>query len=337
MDDVYPSDSIFDVNATVTIIGSNGYKSLPAIYQGRGRYLLQAGKFEDDVKYGIEIEYDGETYQSALSKPLVTPEIDSVSWVQPDSVGAVHFRVSTHDNSAAEAKFFLWDYKEDWETTATFFATLFFNPNNDTFYTDFSAPYYYCWRSSVSNNHLIGSTESLKANRIINKQLYEFDPGNNRFSTLYCVTVNQKAISKGAYDYYQNKIQLNEGMGGLFTPQPSEVSGNITCITNPSKKAMGYIEVTKNTTQKRIFVYPYQLTRPRAWTNCELITADSVKNYLMLNGITYAAFYAAGNRPVEVLNPITNEPANWAFLTCTDCVAAGGSKAKPDFWPNDHK
>jgi len=336
MDSSYASSDIFDINATITIIGSDGYKSSPAINQGNGKYSIDVGTLDDNVKYGIQIEYDGDTYQSTLSKPVYTPEIDSISWIQPEQNGAIYFRVSTHDDETEEAKFFLWNYVEDWEFSAAYRTTIFLDPDNNSFYTDDSAPYYFCWRNNTSNNYMIGSTESLTKNSIVNKTIYQGDPGNDRFSILYSVLVNQKAISKAAYDYYQNKIQLNEQMGGLFSPQPSEVSGNIICTTNSSKRAMGYVEVNKNTTQKRIFVSRTQITRPSIYNNCQTITNDSVLIILgEING-TYVDFYNSGYRPAGEVDLFNRSlPDDWAMKYCTDCVANGGSKNKPDFWPNN--
>jgi len=336
MDSSYMTSDIFDINATITIIGSNGYKSYPAIYQGEGRYSIDVGTLDDNVKYGIQIEYDGDTYQSTLSKPIYTPEIDSISWVQPERDGAIHFRVSTHDDETEEAKFFLWDYVENWEFSAAYRTTIFFNTDNNSFYTDYLAPYYFCWRNNTSYNYIIGSTESLTKNSIVNKEIYQGDPENDRFSILYSVLVNQRAISKAAYAYYQNKIQLNEQMGGLFSPQPSELGGNIICISNPSKRAMGYIEVCKNVTQKRIFVYRNQITRPSLNSDCSTMTHDSVLTILAIIKRTLADFYDMGYRPAgdpDLRNP--DIPANWSISTCTDCTQEGGSKNKPDFWPNN--
>jgi len=324
------------VVAQITIIGSNGYQSPPAVYSGNGRYSMDVGTLDDDVKYGIQIEYDGNTYQSALSKPLYTPEIDSVSYIQQDSTGTVLFRVSTHDDDKREARFYMWDYKEDWEVTAFFYTSVFLNLNDNTFYTRAPSPNFYCWKSATSKQYLIGSTESLKENSIINKQLYEREPESDRFSYLYSVIINQKAISKDAYDYYLNKITLNEEMGGLFTPQPSEVMGNITCITNPSKKVMGYIEIIKNIAQKRIFIQTYQIKRPPIYSNCTAITNDSVLTYLKSIQGKYSDYYQMGYRPIGSLGQF-DVPEYWAHVFCADCVYAGGSKNKPDFWPNDDK
>ena len=333
-----PEESFIN-NANLNIIGSNGYKSPPAINQGKGTYRISIGKLDDDVEYGILIEFNGDIYQSALSKPLYTPEIDSISWVQPDSAGIVSFYLSTHDDMEG-TKFFMWNYTEDWEIRSVYPTTVFYNPDykaqmQDPFYLDNSEPYYYCWKKNESS--LVGSTESLNENRIIDQLLYEHSSESDRFSMLYSITVTQRVISKGAYEYHQNQTKLNEEMGGLFTPQPSEIIGNITCITNPSNKIMGYVETVKNIRQKRIFVYPEQLKRPVIHSSCgHLPQVDLPMEE------AYAHYYRLGFRPamldlVAYSNYGVVGPSQWALSHCTDCRANGGTKNKPDFWPNWHE
>ena len=346
-----PEESYIN-NATLNIIGSNGYKSPSATNQGKGTYQIAVGELDDNMEYGIQIEYDGNIYQSALSKPLHTPEIDTVYWTQPEPLGEVSFYISTHDDTD-RAKFYLWNYTEDWEITVPIYASIFYNPETNEFYSGSSTPYYYCWKKQA--DYKIGSTESLSENRIVDKLLYQLDPefeGNlDRFQILYCVTVTQKAISRGAYEYYQNRQKLNEEMGGLFTPQPAELTGNITCVTNPSKKVMGYVETVKNISQKRIFVHQGQF--PLIWPywptkqmecNCGIPPDDDdcTRNILsndniLKSGWTYRdLYYILGYRPVDA-DTTGYLPNMWAPAICTDCREHGGTKDKPDFWPNDHR
>ena len=331
------------VDAKLTLIGSNGYQSAPATSLGAGSYLLPVGQLDDNVEYGIQIEYDGDIYQSTLLKPLHTPEIDSISWVQPYEYGDVFFRVSTHDDTEG-AKFFLWSYTENWEVRADYYTTIFYSPSGDatdgTYYMIEPAPYYYCWRSNASFEFLIGSTASLNENKIINKQLFQKESSDSRFSMLYSVTVTQQAISNDAFEYYQNKILLNEEMGGLFTPQPFELGGNITCITDPSKRVMGYVETLKNTTQKRIFVSSEQIKSSRIYSNCVQLINEEVAIMLADNNITLDDYYRMGYSPAGDTDPMCYPnacPHAWARASCTDCRRNGGTKNKPYFWPNDHQ
>ena len=340
---VPPKESFIN-DAILTIIGSNGYKSSPAINQGEGTYRIATGTLEAGVEYGIQIDFESETYQSELSKPLYTPEIDTVYWVQSEPLGPVSFYLSTHDDTN-RAKFYLWDYVEDWEIKSIHATTIFFNPERNELYTDFySTPYLYCWKKQA--NYELYSTEFLYENKVIDKLLYELNPiesNLDRFSELYCATVTQKAISRGAFEYYQTRKKLNEEMGGLFTPQPAEADGNIRCVTNPSKKAMGYVETFKNISQKRIFIRPATWPNPLiwpVWPRAQDIDDCELSKYIgVFTGSSYRGIYNLGYRPIgidmEALPRLV--PSLWVPVKCTDCTANGGTKDKPDFWPNDHR
>jgi len=328
-----PEES-FITNANLIIIGSNGYKSPPAIHQGKGAYQISVGELEDDVEYGIQIELDGDTYQSAPLRPLYTPEIDSISWKQPEFYGPVYFYVSTYDETEG-TKYFMWNHTEDWEIYADYTTTLFFHPMSLEFTIIEPAPFRYCWKKSESVRSVFSSTESLSENRIIDKQFYQYNyPSDDRFSSLYCITVTQRVISKGAYEYYQDIQKMNEEMGGLFTPQPTEFVGNIRCTTNPEKKILGYVDVSKNTTTKRMFIYPNRIVRE------EPMRCTSPVVILPLRWTEYSSWYKRGFRPAEGPDPkyYPDEilPYEWYPATCTDCTARDGTKNKPDFWPNDH-
>jgi len=355
-----PKESL-NIDAKLTIIGSNGFQSPPAVKQlvkkRKGKeewteweYRIAVGELSDDVKYGIQIEYDGDTYQSALSKPLYTPEIDSISWTQPEAEGPVFFHISTHDNTGG-SKFYMWTYTEDWETKAVYPTPIFYDPNyskplgEEPFYVDFTMPLYYCWKKNESDKFSIGSTESLGENRIVNKLLFEHASENDRFSILYSVIVNQRAISRSAYEYYQNIKKLNEEMGGLFTPQPSELIGNISCITDPSKKVIGYVETVKNISHKRIFVESEELIRPPVYSSC-----GRLPDVDLPQEAAQAYWYRLGYRPAVLNTSLYYEygvvvPTEWALAHCTDCRATPPdypdyepvpTKNKPDFWPNWH-
>jgi hypothetical protein len=330
-------EDIYVYNATLTLIGDDGYQSQPAIYQAGGAYLLPVGDLDDNVAYGIRIECDGEVYQSELAPPLRTPPIDSVSWRQNEVFGPVSFHISTHDDTD-KAHFFAWNYTEDWEIYALYPTTIFYDPEVDTCYIDESHPYLYCWKSDISSQFLAGSTESLRESRIINRKIFEYPSGDDRFSVVYSVMVYQRATSKAAYEYNQSVDRLNTEMGGLFTPQPSELTGNITCTTDPSKRVMGYVEAVQNVTSYRLFLRSGQLRRIPlfGYSNCD--TRDGETGGLPIPA-EYGIFYRAGYRPAEVEYDIHGNfhPSIWALQTCTDCRARGGNKNKPSFWPNEHQ
>jgi hypothetical protein len=336
--DTVPPES-YVTDATVSIIGSDGYQSPPAVYQGQGIYRLPVGALEDAIAYGIRIEQEGAVYQSALTPPLRTPDLDTVHYVQQEAPGTIFFYLSTHDDRE-EPTFFRWTYTEDWETTAPFAVSVLYNPERNELYADtYSTPYFYCWKQKVSDQFLLGSTESLTENKIIDHLLYQIEPGDDRFWELYCLTLTQTAISRGAYEYFQALSKIKEEIGSLFAPQPAEIIGNMQCISHPSRKIIGYVEALHNVSGRRIFITPGQLIVPvnRDKIQCE---KDILFNdRLMEAGWTYRDIYRIMNyRPISV-NPEFYPrlvPYQWAPATCTECTANGGTKVRPDFWPNDH-
>ena len=55
------------------------------------------------------------------------------------------------------------------------------------------------------------------------------------------------------------KMKKNtEQVGTLFDAQPSQISGNFKCLTNPGELVIGFVEVTEEQT-KRAFIYNSQV------------------------------------------------------------------------------
>lgn len=331
------STDFSNVEAKLVIIGDDGFRSDPAEHVGMGTYRINIGDLNEHVSYGVEIEYEGETYRSALMKPLYTPEIDSISWKQSGKGADVSFHVSTHDTKNEGHSYFIWNYEEDWEFTSTFRPHVFFDPETETFYEDHTYPYYYCWKKSSGSEILVGSTEALTENRIVNNKLYAYESIDEKLSLLYSVLVKQRAITKDAYEYYLNKNKFNNEMGGLFTPQPFELESNISCITDPSKKVIGFVGVSMNTTQTRIFVSTEKITKKNAPKKCFYYTKSEMAD--IVGDVPIKEYYFLGYEPLTFDDEgnMDNLGFLWSESRCVSCIKAGGSKNKPDFWPNDHK
>ena len=330
-------DEAFVNNAILRIIDSNGNQSEPAISLGRGRYQISIGELHDDVRYGIEIEHNGDIFRSTLALPLYTPEVE-VRWTQYEPFGAVYFYLSTHDETD-ESRFFLWHYVEDWEirTRAT---TLFYNLETNTFRTSGSVLYSRCWRQNI--HYELGTTEALTTNSIIDQELLRIEPEGSRFWYLYSITVTQKAISQGAFEFHQNMKQQNEEMGGIFTPQPTEVLGNIRCITNLSRRVMGYVNTLKNVSRQKIMIRHSELIWPYA---TEIIQFEE---YCRCNthpfeffrelGFTAPQLYREGFRPSR--GDIGNlSDILWSPIVCVDCreLEDRATTNRPYFWFDVHR
>lgn len=336
-----------NVVATVSIIGSDGFQSQHATDMGKGVYRIAVGELKDDVSYGVRIDYYGNTYTSELSKPICTPEIDEVSCLQQEAFADARICVSTHDDTSSEPRYFIWNYQEDWEFPAWRYTRLYVRQLSQNVIIIDTLNYNYryeCWKKNTVNELLIGTTETLAENRLVDKQILSYSPDNERFRSLYCITLTQKAVSKAAYEYFKNKKMENEEMGGIFTPQPNEVRGNITCQTDPSKRTIGYVSVIKNVSRKRLYVKAGDVTKKGLDSGCPLLSQEEAKAQQKDMGLkTLEEFLlVSGLEPVgdwQWINEIDYalEITGYTTKRCVDCVLSGGTKNKPDFWPNDKK
>ena len=79
-------------------------------------------------------------------------------------------------------------------------------------------------------------------------------PGDGiKFDGLYCITVFLNAISDETYNYYEELERQTELSGSLFSPMPSDVRGNISCISNDKKIMRGTITASLPAV-KRLFI-----------------------------------------------------------------------------------
>ena len=308
-------------DAFVCVEKENG-EQLPGFFLGNGTYMVTTGVLEAGMKYRLFIEAGDEQYRSEFLSPLFTPEIDSIAPLKKGEGEPVYMCVNTHDPED-QSRYYLWSYKEIWEVKAELFANFgYLNPDYPQFFTLATAENtYYCWGRDNSKSMLLGSSDNLSKNVISQKRLNEIPCNNDRLSILYYITVKQNQIRKEAFDYYSN-IQKNvEQSGSIFAPVPSEMRGNIQCITNPERPVVGYIDVS-TTTEKSTFV-PESLGLYEPSINfCH-------------NQITEDLEYAY---PAYGYYEIMDEaPTLYAPFRCVDCrMKEKATKNRPDFWPNNH-
>ena len=117
--------------------------------------------------------------------------------------------------------------------------------DNDRIIEYDNPPYAQGWVHRLSKDILINSTANFNDNHLKDKILYSIDNEDVRLSHLYSTFVVQRRISKGEYEYYQCKERFTNDMGGLFTPQPSEMPTNLTC-SDKNKRVIGYVGVNQN-------------------------------------------------------------------------------------------
>jgi hypothetical protein len=141
----------------------------------------------------------------------------------------------------------------------------------------------------------------------------------------YSILIKQYVLDRKGYDFYKMMKSNTESIGSIFDPQPSDLPGNITCVTNPLEKAIGYIAAA-TMSEKRIFLLAQEVNS-KFRRDCKVIyvanNADSIKYYFDGGGLL--PFDSDGSPPGPVLGYFASYP------TCIDCTLRG-SNIKPSFW-----
>jgi len=318
-----------ETNVSLMYIECNdGSRTASATTDTPGRYHIDHVSLATDKQYRLYFKLDnGEEYISEFLTPLLTPEIDSISYIKPGTGEEIQICVSTTEEKD-QSRYFWWSYVEDWEVWAFLEAEYGLDENYRVY--EFEPPYntYYCWGNDVSKNLLLGSTTNLSTNKIINHTLLEISPYSDKLSVLYHIEVVQHLIRKEAYDYFYNLLKNTDQNSGLFTSMPTEIKGNIRHVSQPEIPVIGYIEVSTTTKATRFIdylegLYEFSHTYYTQSQLCFEMETDDKEEALRLN---YRPYRYEDNK-------LKYKPRE-----CVDCrTKYQATKNKPDFWPGDRQ
>lgn len=275
---------------------------------------------EDDP---VEVE----VYQTPWLKVHTAPFIGDIRFTAEEDYVQVQ---ATMTPSESDNPYYFWEFDENWEEHAQYNPGYFFDLETEDYYQQdgWVNPNYYCWYKASSREPGLYSAERLSANRMERQVIRSIHRTDTRFQVLYAILVRTRGISPEGYKYYGTVGRNSNLTGDLFSAMPDKVSGNIQCISDPSRSAIGFIEAV-TTASKRIFIdsryyreaLPDQREVPEL--NVEYTLTDHYKS-------GYRPLYPGIDR-----NKVSG--MLWCPLACIDCVVNGGTKDKPDFWPNDHQ
>jgi hypothetical protein len=152
---------------------------------------------------------------------------------------------------------------------------------------------------------------------------------------MYSILVTQFAMTREAYEYLEAMEKNTEEIGTIFDPQPTELRGNIKCISNPKEVVVGYIS-SGSVSRKRIFIRA--LDRPSYWggyrenLSCtpKIRPGSKVMEALLRDSlIEYRSILT------NPINPLISDTIyTLTSRTCVDCRSRGGSNIKPSYWPD---
>jgi hypothetical protein len=312
-----------------------------------------AGVYESDSivmnpahKYHLRFTtQDNRDYASDFRNFLATPVIDSISWEQ--NAAGVDIFVHSHDN-ANSTPYYKLDYEEAWEFHSDFRTALKFTeitpgPDGYRYKLEFRRPdeltdpgLYYCYNSRISTGINIVSTESLGSNQLF-YQIRQIPTASIELSVLYSINLKQYALSKEAYEFFVKMKKNTESLGSIFDAQPTEISGNIKCLTDPSELVIGFVDVSTIET-KRIFIsneslndWGYSLgctsffEPDPAFSSYPYPMDPSLYEHIVERDLVPTETAGTGNGGLQTLFRVEQK-------ICVDCTIRG-TNVKPDFWP----
>jgi hypothetical protein len=325
-----------ELGAKVTIEGSDG-SSYQLTASGNGNYRSAALSLTTDKKYRLKITTaDGRQYTSDDVPVKNAPAVDAVGYQVKDNGLAI--TVDTHD-AANTTRYYRWDYTDTYMVESVY-KSLFIVVNGDT--TALRTPQqqiYHCWLTDTSSTIILGSSAKLTEDKISNQQVAFVQPNAESLRIKFSILVKQYALTAEAFNYFDLLKRNSEQVGGIFDAQPSELTGNIHCTSNPAEPVIGFITAGA-VTQKRLFIDNSAL--PSTWLpnlsyydGCSLITV-------------FYDFVVPGSAPpfqinkfmdfiyshVEVPIDTVSKPQQGytsARPYCADCTVRGTNK-QPSFW-----
>ena len=308
--------------------GEKNAGSLTIVANNSPYFLIDTKTLSFDQLYKLCVTFEGKQYESDFLTPFRTPNIDTIGFTVNETRTAVDFHVTTYGDDQS-SMYYKWKYMEDWEVVSPYSTNIYYDTRTARLNRYLSeTPMLYCWKQSISTT-LIAKTDQLQKNIVNRQRLNTLYRGDDKISYLYSMELYQMSISKEAFSYWSVLKKNTDEVGGIFAPQPSELYGNIHCISNPEQRVLGYISAG-TCIVKRIFATAQEIGIYVPY-RCEPLDENDLVEMVPLPTIT--DYYNWGFRPVA--NFLEFEDIQWLPQNCVECTTRG-TKNKPPFWPNDH-
>jgi len=311
--------TIPELNAKV-YIEDNHQNNFPVRETGNGVYTINTVPFDTAFKYRLHFfTSTGREYASDFVPFKLSPPIDSIDWsLKPTGI---EIYANTHDDQN-KTRYYRWTYAETWEFHAPQYSEFFFDGNKVVERTD-SNQVHVCWDSTYPADIVLGSSLQLPQDLIYHNAVVLIPNHSVKLSVLYSIFITQYPLDSSGYAFWQAMQKNTEKIGSIFDPQPTQIIGNVHCITDTAEYVIGYISAG-TWQQKRSFISNFSL--PRTWNlpyGCMPVEIPPDKASLVF---WTEANYFLGNRNLD------GTYAGYCY-DCANCSVRGASTKKPSFWP----
>jgi hypothetical protein len=313
-----------ETKAKVQVEGQNN-TIFPLIENTAGTYSAPQMNLNPNQQYRLRIKtVSGKEYLSDLMTVRTTPAIDSVNWEK--TTEGVKIYVNAHD-SKNSTKYYQWDYQETWEIRSSAYSeNVYKNGLMVARDQNEMLSLFTCYVNEKSTGLLIASTAKLSSDVVHRFPLVTIQNRAERLDVRYSILTKQYAIGQEAFEYLSIMKRNSEQQGSFFDIQPSEINGNINCITDPNEMVIGFMTIS-GIMEKRIFINYTQVPGWNFNMNCSTLTVPNRKDSL-------DAYFKDGKNLVTISNLGASgkiETYNGSTANCLDCRLKGSS-IKPVFW-----
>ena len=313
-----------EIKSKVQVEGQNN-TVFPLTETAAGTYSAPQMNLNPNQQYRLRIKTtSGKEYLSDLMTVRTTPAIDSVNWEK--TTEGVKIYVNAHD-SKNNTKYYQWDYQETWEIRSSAYSENIYK-NGVMVARDQNEmlALFTCYVTEKSTGLLIASTAKLSSDVVHRFPLVTIQNRAEKLDVRYSILTKQYAIGQEAFEYLSIMKRNSEQQGSIFDIQPSEINGNIKCISNPNEMVIGFMTIS-GIMEKRIFINYTQVPGWNFNMNCGTLTVPNRKDSL-------DAYFKDGKNLVTISNLGASgkiETYNGSTANCLDCRLKGSS-IKPAFW-----
>jgi hypothetical protein len=312
--------------ALISLISDNGF-TWEFVEKEAGTYAL-TGTFDPNLTYKINILLNNnQEYESDPLVPKISPPIQELGFTRNED--GVNIQVSTQGTE--NALYFLWDYEETWLFRPPFPTPFIFNP--ETRGIDLRKPEQQvglCWLENKVNRIILDNAGRFSNFRINQKDMVFIPNLSEKLMTRYSISVRQRALDKDAFDFWEIMRKNTEDIGGIFSPLPSLIRGNIHPVNSSNTSAIGFVSMGKSSKERLYInvqdVRPWQVFIPD-YLAC-LLDSDTIPPAayaLEFSGPNYSPVFQVVNEMGAILG------YRGAETRCADCTLRG-SNVRPDFW-----
>lgn len=271
-------------------------------------------------QYRAVVEVDGETYVSEWQDAAPAPTISAIRFAADERAVTVYVDV---DAEICRTGYMGFSFEETWEFHSDYIPDVVIDPQTWT-YSDMMTtwPFYWCYRRNASKQMVLLDYSTLNGNQTKHYPVTSFLRTDSRNHQKYSILVKAFALSQDVYLYNKQTQEMSEQGGDLFTPEPGMLQGNLTCTTEEGRKVMGVV-LAAEVTSKRAFLDGRYY---RAVRQDDSFMIDVPEKKMP------EFYYDMNYRPIKYTTIDDNYVVGWGPHRCINCLEAGGTQEKPEFW-----